>query len=216
MTKNPSVTPVAAATARLRAHSLTRERIDALSGDRRGRLGDALDRRPLVTAVLVLAGIFVVGTLVGTLVGTALGNAVLPEHDDVVTELTTDVLRSALVLALLTHLGWFSQVGFTGPRRWHSLHLLLPPLAVALLAAATSLGDADVSDAARTAVAAPQPLLTGFWEEGLTRGFLLLVLLAAAVRAGRGPMAAVIASSVTFGLMHIVNLVGGDPAAVGS
>ena len=96
------------------------------------------------------------------------------------------------------------------------MRLFIFPALLPVLGVLGSLDKADLSDPARAVVALPVPLLTGFWEEGLVRGFLLFVLLAAALRSGRGPIAAVLGSSVVFGLMHAVNVINGDPAQVAS
>jgi hypothetical protein len=49
------------------------------------------------------------------------------------------------------------------------------------------------------------------------RGFLLSVLLVAAVRSGRSPVGAVIVSANVFGLLHLVSLVDGSlrPSVLG-
>lgn len=182
--------------------------------DGRGWLGTALDRRPAATSLIIVAVIFVAGFLV-TIVGGTIGAAVLPETVDFAGTFT-DVVISAAVLGLLGYLGWFRAVGFTGPREWRSLPLFILPALLVLFVLVVSLGDADLSDPARVAVALPQPFLTGFWEEGLMRGFLLFVLLVAALRSGRGPIAAVVASSLVFGLLHLVNLGEQGPAATTS
>lgn len=185
--------------------------------DSPGRLGAALDRRPVTTALFVLIAVFVVaGAFMSQVVGRPLGAALLPDQEDGVADLVGDVLPAAAVAWLLAHLGWFARAGFSGPSQWRSLRLFIFPALLPVLGVLDSLDKADLSDTARAVVELPGPLLTGFWEEGLVRGFLLFVLLAAALRSGRGPIAAVLGSSVVFGLMHAINAIYGDPAQVAS
>lgn len=86
----------------------------------------------------------------------------------------------------------------------------------ALLSVAGGLVSLDLSDPAELALRLPQHLLTGFWEEGLTRGLLLSLLLVGALRSGRGPVGAVLISAVVFGLLHLVNdVIFGTPQVSG-
>lgn len=164
----------------------------------------------------MLAAVFAGGTLIGSTAGNALGAAIVPDEKKAFAELFSDTLRAGAVAWLLVHLGWFTRVGFTRPSQWRALWLASFPALLTLLFIAGSLGEADLSDPVHAALVLPQPLLTGFWEEGLTRGFLLFVLLAAALRSGRGAITAVLGSSAVFGLMHVINVVGADPGATAS
>ena len=95
-------------------------------------------------------------------------------------------------------------MGFAGPSTWRSLRLLVFPALLASVLAVGGIASLDLSDPARLALKLSGTLLTGFWEEGFTRGLLLSLLLVAALRGGRGPMGAVFLSAVVFGLLHLV------------
>lgn len=172
----------------------------------RGRVG----RRPRLYATLIVAAVFVSAVLVGTVLGRAV--AVAAGRDDLRAAaggLGTDLVGAACVAGLLWRLGWWREVGFAGPSTWRSLRLLAVPAALALVLVVGGIVSLDLSNPARLALSLPQPFLTGFWEEGLTRGLLLSLLLAAALRGGRGPVSAVVISAAVFGLLHLVGVAGG-------
>ncbi len=201
----------------LRVTGLTRERADALAAIERD-LGGRAGRRPAAWAVLVVAAVFVALVVAG-LTGERLAVSVAPGLEDLDSEvrgLAGKLIAVVAVAGLITRLGWWRHVGFVGPSQWRAPALLLAPLLVALAFLAVGVSAADLSDPARLALELPQPLLTGFWEETLVRGFLLHVLLLVALRSGRGALGAVVASSVVFGLLHLINLVDAPPAAVAS
>lgn len=194
----------------LRVHRVSDERArEVLDGER--TLTGRLDGKPVQTAALVVAGIFVVATLAGTLLGDGIASAVssIKKFDKQAGGLGLDIVGTVCVAVLLARLGWWRRVGFLGPSHWRDTRLLILPAVIALLALVSGLSDADLSEGSRVALTLPQPFLTGFWEEGLTRGFLLFVLLIGAVRSGSSPVKAVLVSAVVFGLLHFVALVGG-------
>lgn len=201
---------------RLLAHRASPERArEIVDGER--TLTGRLDHALLRTAVLVVAAVFVAATAVGTLLGVGVAAAVsgLEDLDSEAGGLGLDLVGTLCVALLLWRLGWWRRVGFVGPSHWRDTRLLILPAVIALLAFGIGVADADLSDSARVALALSQPFLTGFWEEGLVRGFLLFALLMAAVRGGGSPVRAVLLSAVVFGLLHAVALVGGqDPGAV--
>lgn len=167
-------------------------------------------------ALGVTAAVFVVTTLGGSFLGRLLANAVgLDDLDQETSSLGIDVVGTIAVVIVLTRLGWWRAVGFGPPSTWRDRRLLVVPAAVAVLALLGGLSGIEFDDPARVGLVIMQPLLTGFWEEGLIRGFLLFALLGAAVRAGAGPIWSVVVSAVIFGALHLIALVGGaDPASV--
>ena len=184
------------------------ERVRALLRLEEGLQG-RLDRRPLLYGALIAAAVFVAALLVGTLLGRTV--AVVAGRNDLrgtIGALGIDLVGTACVAGVLWRLGWWREMGFAGPSTWRSLRLLAFPALLALVAVVGGIISLDLSDPARLALSLPQPFLTGFWEEGLTRGLLLSLLLVAALRAGRGPIAAVLISAVVFGLLHLVGVLG--------
>lgn len=171
-------------------------------------LSGRLDRNLVVVALALVAAVMVLQFVVGGMVSALVDGP----HDDEAASLARDLGCAVAVIAVLGSLGWWRRVGFTGPSHWRKPYLLVP---LALFAGLRLLDtDIDLSDGTRAALELPQQFLTGLWEEGLIRGFLLFALLIAAMRAGRGPWPAVIGSAAIFGLLHLFNLLNGaDPAA---
>jgi len=168
-----------------------------------------LRRRPLLCGTLIAAGVFVATYVLGALLGAALAGAL--GQDDLRSSARTlgiNLVGAGCVAGLLWRLGWWRQVGFAGPSTWRSLPLLAIPAVIAAVSLVGGLVSLDSSDPARLALRLPEVLLTGFWEEGLTRGVLLSLLLAAALRGGRRPVGAVVTAAAIFGLLHLVNAVG--------
>lgn len=157
------------------------------------QLGGRLDRHLVPIAIGLVAAVM----LLGLLVGVAVAALVEGPHDDEAATLGGDLASAVAMVAILSSLGWWRRVGFTGPSHWRKPYLLVP---LVLLVVLKLLGtDVDLSDATRAALDLPQPFLTGLWEEGLVRGFLLFALLIAAQRSGRGPWPAVVGCGVIFG-----------------
>ncbi len=169
-----------------------------------GGLQGRLDRRPLLYGTLIAAAVFVAALLVGTLLGRTV--AVAAGRNDLrgtTGELGSDLVGAACVAGVLWRLGWWRDVGFGGPSTWRSLRLLALPAVLGSVLLVGGLISLDLSDPGRLALSLPQPFLTGFWEEGLTRGLLLSLLLVVALRGGRGPVRAVVISATIFGLLHL-------------
>ena len=179
------------------------ERVRALAQLEAGLQG-RLKRRPVLFGAPIVVG----EALIAILVGVPLGAA---------TDLKAVALIGAICVAgLLWRQGWWREVGFGGPSSWRSQRLLIVPAVWALLSVAGGLASLDLSDPAGLALNLPQNLLTGFSEEGLTRGLLLSLLLVGALRSGRGPVGAVLISAVVFGLLHLVNdVIFGTPQVSG-
>ena len=173
-------------------------------------LSGRLDRHLVVFALALVLAVMVLRQVAGTAVR-VLGEG---SHEDEAASLAGDLVGAVAVVALLSSLGWWRRVGFNGPSHWRALELLAGPALLVAFVVVAGASDVDLSDPTRTALQLPQALLTGFWEEGLTRGFLLFALLIAALRTGRGPWPAVLGTAAAFGLLHFINLAGGaDPAA---
>lgn len=171
----------------------------------RGRFGV----RPLFYGVVVGSLVFVGVTIGGTFLGQGL--AVLSDGlQDEAGNLGLDVFGTLSVIVLLSSLGLWTRVGFGGPDSWTDLRLLLFPAGFTLLPLISGISNADLDGAGQIALTLPQPFLTGFWEEGLIRGFFLYAVLVAALRSGRSPLTAVLGSAAVFGALHAIALVGGQ------
>lgn len=157
-------------------------------------------RRPVTSAVLIVAVFIVVGAAIG-----ALAKAVVP----LVHQLPDFIAMGALIVvlvALLTTLGWWRVVGFNCPGQWRALRLLWLPAAVVLVL--PCLKGIALPGAGTLAFWIVGYSLTGFYEETLMRGVILRVL------RPRGPVQAVLISAALFGLLHVTNLVLRNPAIV--
>lgn len=184
------------------------ERVRALVGLEEGLQG-RLGRRPLLYGALIVFGVVLAVSVLGRVV---LELAAAPTTDaegatlGTVKSLSVNLAGVGLVAVLLSRLGWWREVGFVGPSEWRSLRLLAFPAVLGVVSVAGGLVNLDLSDPARLVLGLPSPFFTGFWEEGLTRGVLLSLLLVAALRGGRAPVGAVILSAAIFGLMHLIYL----------
>lgn len=120
-----------------------------------------------------------------------------------------EALFAAIVVACLRKRGLLSYYGFTSLKELDYRNLLyLVPMA-ALLAVTVSLGPADDGCPwQQTLLMVVWMAGLGFSEEVLLRGFVLRALM----RNSEG--FAVVASSVAFGLLHLVNLIGGADLVV--
>lgn len=206
----------ASAESALRERQVAPERTRGLA-QFEGTLTGRLARQPDLYGSLIVAGVFVVAVVVVGLLGDAAAGAAGLEKDvrGAVASLGTDVVAVALLAWILSRPGRWEAVGFAPPSEWRSLKLLAFPAVFAFASGAAGFAFLDTSKAAALALAAPQAFLTGLWEEGLIRGFLLSMFLVAALRSDHGPRRAVVASAVIFGLMHLAGLVGGGaPSAV--
>ncbi len=192
----------------LQEHRVAPERVRALVGMEEGLQG-RLGRRPALYGVLIVFGVVLVVSVLGRVVLDLAPAATTDAEHAVlrtVVSVSTNLAGVGLVAALLSRLGWWREVGFVGPSQWRSLRLLAFPAVLGVVSVVGGLVNLDTSDPARLVLGLPAPFFTGFWEEGLTRGILLSLLLVAALRSGRGPMSAVLLSALAFGLMHLIYL----------
>lgn len=121
--------------------------------------------------------------------------------DDRVLSVVWDIGQYALVVGLLTSLGWWQRTGFATIPHARSLLLLLPLLIVpALSAVGFNLGTRNVITIVVLVEAA---IAAGFTEEAAFRGVILRAL------EPRGMMQAAGISAALFGLVHLVNLAAG-------
>lgn len=181
-----------------------------LDASLRGRMA----RRPQLYGTLVVAGVFLVAIGLGTLAGQALAASASDEVRGTAGRLGADVVATACVVWLLSRWGWWRAVGFGGPSTWRSLHLLAFPAVLAAVSLVAGLVAVDSGEPARLVLGLPEMLLTGFWEEGLTRGLLLSLVLVVALRSAGNPIRGVLLAGAIFGALHLVNIVGGDVVAV--
>jgi membrane protease YdiL (CAAX protease family) len=126
------------------------------------------------------------------------------------------VISIAILLAVLSRLGWLGPAGFTRLGRWQTWLLSLPLLAYAIAASAYAMtGNFDfrVSDPALTAVAAVFIMTAAFLEEVAFRGLILHAFVRSWGNTNRGLSKSVVVASLFFGGMHIVNFLGGQPLA---
>jgi uncharacterized protein len=115
------------------------------------------------------------------------------------------VVQSVLSIGVLAWLGWLCLVGFNGPSRWHSLHLLWLPGLLALFYLSLFLLTMHVSGAMVVVLAALLALLNGLSEEARFRGVVLQALLP------YGWLRAAALSALFFGLLHLANLLVSPP-----
>ncbi len=109
---------------------------------------------------------------------------------------------AAVALTIVDRLGWYRRVGFAMPRRWNRMWLAwLPALYVVV-----SLSGGTHGRSVPVALAIVGLCLAVALEEELwTRGLVLESM------RWRGTTAAVVLSSLWFGLLHTLNLLSGQP-----
>jgi membrane protease YdiL (CAAX protease family) len=114
------------------------------------------------------------------------------------------LLTATVALSVVDRLGWWHRIGCRGPSRWKRLGLAWLPI---LYVAWFSVPGIPLTPAARTAGILVLGLAIGLDEEVWTRGLLLESL------RHRGTTRAVIYSALAFGLLHLVNVAGGQPVS---
>jgi len=165
----------------------------------RGGMDAALLRRPLA-GVLLLFLACVVTARAGVRV------AQLVQEWPLAMILVFLVATAAVPVALLLSWGWWERAGFTKPSQWRSLHLLWLPILLVLLVASAGLDTSGLDEKWPDIVTS---VWTGFYEEAVFRGLLLTFLLVAWGSRRQGVLAAVLVTTVLFGLVHVVNLLFG-------
>lgn len=157
----------------------------------------------IVFILMVLVSSIVVGAIwpgetAGWYIGSALGR----------------VISIAILLGGLARLGWLQSAGFTrlGRRQIWLISLLPLAYAVAISAYAfTGNFDFRISDPAMTVTVAVFIITAAFMEEVAFRGLIMHAFVRAWGSTNRGLGKSILISSLLFGGMHLVNLLGGQP-----
>ena len=165
---------------------------------RHAALFDWAQRRPVTTAVLILAADLILLTLIR--LGLQVFAPTLP------TDFVALFPSTALLVAGIAALNVWRAIGVNRPSQWQHLGLLLLPLIV--LVGPPLVGGLKPIDAGRFAFLLVGYVLTGIREELLHRGIILRVLR----RLGEGR--ATLISAVLFGLLHLSNIMVRDNPAI--
>lgn len=158
-------------------------------------------RHPLTFSLLVAAAVVIVSLAIGTA-----AFFVAPDLSSVGIGMAVNVGLAILAAVLLTRLGWWGRAGFTAPRRWRQMHLLLPLVALVLVSAVVQ--GRWLIDLPTALLVVGLMLVVGFAEEALFRGVILEALRA------RGTVTAVIGSALLFAALHAMNAVTGEGVVV--
>ncbi|MGI9059464.1 MAG: CPBP family intramembrane glutamic endopeptidase [Ktedonobacteraceae bacterium] len=179
----------------------------ASNGDLEGRpqaagLLGLFRRHPVASAIVIFVIDIVIAVLTAIIV-----KAIVPPISMLPDFITLCIITIPTVI-LITFLGWWRIIGCNQPAEWRNLKLLLLP---ALLVLAPLVGGFKAVDVGTVVFLLVGYLLTGFYEEILFRGVLLRML------RPKGMWAAVLISSLLFGLIHSGNLFlrfSGNPVVV--
>ena len=160
-------------------------------GDRDGVVRSTLSGahpRPLACALFAVDLIIVVTSAVVI-------RLVAPGMSSLTAALIVTAVLAVVVTILVWRLSGFREAGFTGPRNWRNLHLLILPTVLAFIPLLAGFRPVDALATLIVGYA-----LTGFMEEALWRGLVLRVLLPT------GPLPAVLFGSLLFGASHLANV----------
>jgi membrane protease YdiL (CAAX protease family) len=148
---------------------------------------------PILTALGCLIAFAVVANA-GTLILDA-----VTALDGKARDVLSEAALAAFVLVVIAALAWWRSTGFSTPRpAWRHLRLLVLPIALTLL---PFLGGVKAGvDGSTIALLVVGYALNSVAEDGMFRGIMPRVL------RGRGLLAAVVVSSVFFGLAHFSNI----------
>lgn len=186
--------------ARMLDHRVHPDRIRAIQ-QASEELHDRLGPHSVRSALLIIVAFLLVLEVAGRALGQTSDAA----------EVAQKALMCALLVVLLVRLGWWRRVGLVPPAKWRDVRLFW--ISVAWLTVLFVVGLPYRGDFDLLLVNVPLAILVGFWEEGLFRGFLLLVLLSLALRKGASPIGPVLVTAVLFGAAHLINLSDGRPCA---
>lgn len=152
------------------------------------------EQRPVVVALAIFAGLLTFNMGAGLTL-----KMLAPNLPKLVPDLIVLVLNVVAIVALLTVLGWWREVGYNRPAVWRNLTLLALPALLAIVAPlARGFNTAEVGSLALLTFGYA---LTGFNEESWWRGLVLRIL-----QPG-GAVRACVISAVLFGALHLGNLV---------
>ncbi|GAB4362400.1 MAG: CPBP family intramembrane metalloprotease [Oricola sp.] len=186
------------------------------------RLVRGTARRYPLAAALILVGLYFAVFFVPPLFSPqSFGRGkVIEGAGDLTALLPLEAALALSVLGAVGFYGWWRECRFSTPLLPGGLKFLAFPYLFAglLLVAVTLALRSEGGEALRDAVSpslvgnlVAVTVLIGIFEETLFRGILFH-----GIEAGRGRVAALVGSSVAFGLMHYVNWVGGQPFMVTS
>ncbi len=119
---------------------------------------------------------------------------------------------SILMVCLLKKLNLLKSGGFTKMKEWKQVWMIFPLVVLSALNAISSVGEGFVLDTSRPLLLVLFVLLflaVGFVEEILFRSVILNVLMQKWADTKRGVYLSVIASSLIFGAIHLMNLIMG-------
>ena len=122
------------------------------------------------------------------------------------------VLIGCLLFLLLARFGWLTMAGFTHPRQWRALWIGWPLLVFTLINGLDFLFGNLIIDTSKPLLILLNllaALSTGWIEEILGRGVVLVPLLKKWGQTRKGIYLAVLVSSALFGILHILNFLQG-------
>jgi membrane protease YdiL (CAAX protease family) len=124
------------------------------------------------------------------------------------------IISTAVLLTVLSRLGWLRSAGFTRLGRRRTWLILLLPLAYSIAASAYALTGnlkPGFSDLTLTGSVALFITTAAFLEEVAFRGLILHGFIRVWGRTNRGIIKGVLVSSLFFGSIHILDFIGGRP-----
>ncbi|MFD0557087.1 CAAX prenyl protease-like protein [Stackebrandtia endophytica] len=188
---------------------MAESRANAVRGATTPRWADVVLRHPVVFAVIFLVVVFALQQFIGRALGSDSGGSVYAAQ---ARELIGEAISAAIVVVILLALGWWRAVGFTGFRSWQAVWLAwFPALLVVVLFVLQLLQSPLTDDVGWLGLSVLNVFGVGFFEEALTRGLVLYLLLFAWKARPNGAVAAVFVSAILFGLAHLLNLFAGQP-----
>lgn len=160
-------------------------------GDRAGVVRSTLSG----THPRLLAGALFALDLIIVLTCATVIRAIAPGMSSLSAALIVTAVLAVVVTVLVWRVSGFRDAGFTAPRDWRNLHLLVLPTVLAFIPLLAGFRPVDALATLIIGYA-----LTGFMEEALWRGLVLRVL------RPTGPLPAVLLSSLLFGASHLANV----------
>ncbi len=131
--------------------------------------------------------------------------AVAPGLDAFERAIVPLAVLTVLVLALISRLGWWREIGINVPSDWRATGLLILPAAIVLAPLA---GGVTMPDGGTLLLLIAGYVLTGVAEESFSRGVVLRLL------APLGAVRSVAIMAALFGIMHLANVVNRDSVAI--
>jgi len=165
-------------------------------------------------SLLIVAGYFLFFAVPAALKTDSFGQGTgMDDVSSMNDQLPTEFFLAASAVLIIVILGWARASGFRQVEPGGLKFAIAPAAFTGLLlgiaavtASASGTSVFEIVGVQHLAVLVLMTLLVGVFEEGLFRGILMK-----GARTRFSPLAAVAITSVMFGLMHIVNYVGGQP-----